>query len=183
MRSRISGFTLIELIITILVMAILLGIGVPSYMSFKEDNALLGAAQAVYSDMQFARSEAIKRDVNDIQIRFFSSNVNWCYQVSDNTSCNACGDSDCDIHGDNIVRGISSGSANFPNIILQTPSSAADISIFSHPTSLSNSNSVVFSYGTSGKQISVQLLPLGRVLICTPSGESGISGVEQCPVD
>lgn len=53
MRSQISGFTLMELIITILVMTILLGIGVPSYLQFKEDNTLQGAAQALYADIQF----------------------------------------------------------------------------------------------------------------------------------
>ena len=70
-RSRISGFTLIELIITILVMTILLGIGVPSYLQFKEDNILLGAAQSLYSDIQLARSEAVKRDTNEVAVRFF----------------------------------------------------------------------------------------------------------------
>lgn len=184
MYFRNSGFTLIELIITILVMSILLGIAVPSYMSFKEDNALLGAAQAVYSDMQFARSEAIKRDVNNIKLRIFSTGTNWCYQltdISDNGVCGECGDKDCDIHNDEIVRGVSSGSTSFPNVVLQTPSSAADLTFFSHPTTLQTTTSVVFSYGASGKQISVQLLPLGRVLMCTPSGASGVSGVELCP--
>lgn len=45
MRLRISGFTLMELIITILVMTILLGIGVPSYLKFKEDNLLQGQGE------------------------------------------------------------------------------------------------------------------------------------------
>ena len=69
MRLRISGFTLMELIITILVMTILLGIGVPSYLKFKEDNLLQGAAQSLHADIQFARSEAIKRS-SDVTVYF-----------------------------------------------------------------------------------------------------------------
>ena len=76
MRSQISGFTLLELMVTIFVMVILLGIGVPSYIQFKEDQTLLGAAQTLYGDIQLARSETIKRRSNDMFILFVSSDLN-----------------------------------------------------------------------------------------------------------
>ncbi len=178
MRSRISGFTLMELIITILVMTILLGIGVPSYMQFKEDNTLQGAAQALYSDIQFARSEAIKRNTDDVVVHLFQTGNNWCYQVSDNPDCDDCGDSDCDIHNDNILRGVSW--ANYPNVTVREPSSAVDIETQPRRATMNN-NQIIFSYGQTGKEIEVRTTPLGRVFMCTPVGKAGLTGVDQCP--
>lgn len=182
MRSQISGFTLMELIITILVMTILLGIGVPSYLQFKEDNTLQGAAQALYADIQFARSEAIKRNVNNVTVHIFQTNANWCYQVSDNSACTGCGDSDCDIHADKILRGVSSGSTSFPGVIMASPDSATNIQMESRRSTLGTiDNKIVFSYGESGKQVEVRTTPLGRVFMCTPIGKAGLTGVDQCP--
>lgn len=182
MRSRISGFTLIELIITILVMAILLGIGVPSYMQFKEDNTLLGAAQALYSDIQFARSEAIKRDVDNIAVRIFSVDGAWCYRVSDNSSCVACDSSaaSCDIHGDRILRGVSQ--ADYPNVTVgATTVSSGTATIFIQARRATmQENTVTFTYGTSNKKINIETNLLGRVSLCTPASAAQLTGVDQC---
>lgn len=176
LRSRISGFTLMELIITILVMSILLGIGIPSYLQFKEDNTLQGAAQALYSDIQFARSEAIKRDTDDIAVHLFKTGNDWCYQVSDNSNCGSCGDSDCDIHGDGILRGVSWSS--YPNVSMT--SSTSKVLIQSRRATINN-NQIIFSYGQTGKEIEVRTTPLGRVFMCTPVGKAGLTGVDKCP--
>ena len=176
MRSRISGFTLMELIITILVMTILLGIGVPSYMQFKEDNTLQGAAQALYSDIQFARSEAIKRNTDDVVVHLFQTGNNWCYQVSDNPDCDDCGDSDCDIHGDGILRGVIW--SGYPNVSMASNTSSVTIQ---SQRAVMNSNRIIFSYGQTGKEIEVRTTPLGRVFMCTPVGKAGLTGVDKCP--
>jgi type IV fimbrial biogenesis protein FimT len=72
------GFTLIELLVTISIMAILLGIGVPSFRGMIEANRLSSASNDLLSGLQFARSEAIKRG---IPVVFCSS--------SDQSSCAA----------------------------------------------------------------------------------------------
>ena len=184
MRSRISGFTLIELIITVLVMTILLGIGVPSYMQFREDNTLLGAAQALYSDIQFARSEAIKRDVDNIAVRIFSVDGAWCYRVSDNTSCEAACTSDCnstcdascDIHGDRIARGLRH--QDYPNVSFSDLTYDNDKIKFNGQRGTATEGHGHFSYGN--KRISIETNMLGRTLMCTPSGATGVMGVGSC---
>ncbi len=55
-----SGFTLIELIMTITVAAILLAIGVPSFKYVTSANRASSEINALLGDMQFARGEAIK---------------------------------------------------------------------------------------------------------------------------
>jgi type IV fimbrial biogenesis protein FimT len=55
-----SGFTLIELIMTITVAGILLAIGVPAFQYVTSANRASGEINGLLGDMQFARGEAIK---------------------------------------------------------------------------------------------------------------------------
>ncbi len=58
-----KGFTLIELMVTLAVAAILLTVGVPSFRATVENNRLTIAANELVSALNLARSEAIKRGV------------------------------------------------------------------------------------------------------------------------
>ena len=62
--SRVSaqpGFTLLELMITITIVAILLSLGVPSYKYVTNANRIARAVNGLLGDMQLARAEAIKQ--------------------------------------------------------------------------------------------------------------------------
>ena len=60
-RSRSSGFTLIELMVTLAVLAIILTIGVPSFRTLIESNRVTSQANTFLSAVNLARTEAIKR--------------------------------------------------------------------------------------------------------------------------
>lgn len=59
--KAVAGFTLIELMVTLAVVAITLAIGVPSFQGVVSDNRLTGAANNLIGALNVARSEAIKR--------------------------------------------------------------------------------------------------------------------------
>jgi type IV fimbrial biogenesis protein FimT len=59
--ERKNGFTLIEMLITIVVVTILLAIGVPSFQEFIKNNRISGQSNNLVISIQLARNEAIKR--------------------------------------------------------------------------------------------------------------------------
>lgn len=60
-RSRSRGFSLLELMITITVMAILLAIAVPSLRDVIHRNEVSSASNALLASVSYARAEAITR--------------------------------------------------------------------------------------------------------------------------
>lgn len=61
MSVREKGFSLVELVVTLLVLSIVLGIGVPSFNSFIDSSRLRAATHGLNTAVQLARSEAISR--------------------------------------------------------------------------------------------------------------------------
>ena len=60
---RPRGFTVIELVVTVTVIAILAAIGVPSLRSFLQNNRNSSQAQSLILLLTMARNEALKRDI------------------------------------------------------------------------------------------------------------------------
>jgi len=56
-----KGFTVIELMVTIAVVAILLSVAVPSFWTFIQSNRVTAQANELVTALGFARSEAVKR--------------------------------------------------------------------------------------------------------------------------
>lgn len=61
MKARAAGFTLVELMITIVLVAILLGIAAPSFAEFTRNARITAAANDLLAALHLARTEAIKR--------------------------------------------------------------------------------------------------------------------------
>jgi type IV fimbrial biogenesis protein FimT len=57
----VKGFTLIELMVTIAVLAIIVTIAIPSFQDIIERNRVVTQANNILSAVQLARSEAVKR--------------------------------------------------------------------------------------------------------------------------
>jgi type IV fimbrial biogenesis protein FimT len=55
-----AGFTLVELLVVITIVAMLMALGVPSYRYMTNSNRVSAEVNALLGDLQFARSEAIK---------------------------------------------------------------------------------------------------------------------------
>lgn len=62
LTAKGRGFTLIELMITVAMLAILLSLAAPSFSNLLKTQQVRTVATDFYSDLVFARSEAIKRN-------------------------------------------------------------------------------------------------------------------------
>ncbi len=153
---RLRGFTFIELMVTIVVLAILLSMAIPSFQSMMQRRRLIGAAEAVYSDLQFAKSEALKKSVN-VNAKIEGSGTDWCFKVA----------------GANSVCG-----SSFPGVSMEDDGSLFSVN-FNHVRGTANGNSVVFSLGANKIQVIVS--PVGRIMICVPSGVPKVGGYRSCP--
>ncbi|MES1930385.1 type-4 fimbrial pilin related signal peptide protein [Salinisphaera dokdonensis CL-ES53] len=80
-HQRARGFTLLELLVTIAVAAILLAIAIPSYRSVVQRNAMAATVNDLVGDLNYARSQAVTR----------GQRVYVC-KSSGNSACNAGGD-------------------------------------------------------------------------------------------
>lgn len=75
------GFTLIELMTTIFIAAILMAIAVPSFQSYRASQQVKSAAADLLSTFNFARSEATKRDTATTVIPATTWDNGWSVQA------------------------------------------------------------------------------------------------------
>ena len=60
-RRRVAGFTLIELMVVIAIVAVLSTLAAPSFRRIIQSNAIASGVNTFMADLRFARSEAIRR--------------------------------------------------------------------------------------------------------------------------
>lgn len=170
------GFTLIEMIVTVSVLAILLTVAVPSFKDMVDKRRLVGAAEQFYGDLQAARFEAIK--LNKTVAIFFrnSGATNWCYGMADNIGA-AC---DCTavtpnctvggmpkVMGNSGFRGVTLTVSGYEEGRICVDSRRGKFFSDSDCTSNSMGN-VTFSSSSGSIQVDTQ--KAGRVRICSTAG-------------
>jgi len=84
-----KGFTLVELMIVITVMALLFAIGAPTFQTYRTQSRLKGATQQVASDLMAARMQAIKEN-NRFKVSLIN---NHQYTILDDNNNNGAADS------------------------------------------------------------------------------------------
>ena len=79
--ARQAGFTLVELMITVAVLAIILAIAAPNFTGLLNGNRLTAQANQIIADLQRARSEALRRN----------GSVTVCRSINGTTCAGAAG--------------------------------------------------------------------------------------------
>jgi prepilin-type N-terminal cleavage/methylation domain-containing protein len=169
-----SGFTLIEMMVTVAVAAILLTVAIPSFTQMIDKKRLESAAENLYADLQFARSEAIKRN-KTIRVSFYANGSTWCYGLTENADCD-CGGTDpekpCEIDG--VQKMVSSD--EFKDISITSTASSFSFS----PLRGTVGNDSTEFQSANNKKLQVKVSTFGRVRLCSPSGEGNINSYPAC---
>jgi type IV fimbrial biogenesis protein FimT len=183
----IFGFTLIELMVTLGVMAILLVAGVPSFVDFFDKNRVRGAADGVISLISNARAEAVKNDL-DVNIAMTGSGAAWCIGANAATppsGGNAAGAaSPCDCTDANQCRVAGQRSVvetgAYPDVrVGALPAALTFDSNLGAITPLGTRN-VTFTSPRGRYDLAVEVNALGQARLCVPAGKPVIAGVSSC---
>ncbi|MFB1490916.1 MULTISPECIES: GspH/FimT family pseudopilin [unclassified Thiocapsa] len=178
-----SGFTLLELMITLAVLAILASIGVPTMQEMLERNRLKSAAQTLMEDLQWMRGEAIRR--NRTLSLVIDANA-WCYGITAETTC------DCRLTDATSTDACVLDTAGTPVLKRTGGHDFRGVQVVSIASSLKSPPRLMFeprratatSFGSvtidspAGAQLRVILSKLGRVRTCSPNGS--LPGFETC---
>ncbi len=116
---RSKGFTLMELLITVTVTAIILALAMPSYSEIINKRAVKNAAEQSSTFMALARAEAVKRN-RPVTVRIATSGSNFCIGLTTDP------DGNCDCFTANSCQMVSGDQAasvaltgdGFENIVL-----------------------------------------------------------------
>lgn len=191
-QSGTSGFTLIELMVTIAVLAILVAIATPSFNDFFDKYRVRGAANDVISVVSQARAESVKSG-RGVGVNFGGTTGAWCVAASPavvpaagapiggTVGCDcAASPSSCQPMGDGQVLAVALGA--HPGVTASAGTVAVNFSFDSRlglivPVA---NHSATFNSPTGKYALQVVVNPLGQANLCTPTGKPEIAGVLTC---
>jgi type IV fimbrial biogenesis protein FimT len=139
----VKGFTLIELMVTIAVAAILVGIAIPSFTNLIVSNRLNTIATEMVDAVSFARSESVKRNSPVVFCRVASATATACNTDTLWTHWAI-------LSGTDVIR---RGEVNSHNSTIEVSSDLTDDEVVFGGDGLARSGGVIVS--ESGSQISI----------------------------
>jgi type IV fimbrial biogenesis protein FimT len=177
------GVTLIELMVTIVVLGILAAMAAPTMNDVFERRRLIGATEAVYDQLLMARSEAIKQS-RDTYVRI--QRANQCLGVNDlpDPTATRCNCTQTDSEEDDACTLLAHGEedrvlnvlqlANFRDVSIDLPTATTDIR-FNFVRGIVDEVATPFGITLSTPKYELRVVVnfVGRVSICVPSGSLG----------
>jgi type IV fimbrial biogenesis protein FimT len=172
LEKSIRGMTLLEVMITLSIIAIVAAVTIPSFSDFILNQRAKGAAEALVAALQNAKAESVKTN-SEISIVFKPGTTNaahssssWCYgmTIPSSTSCD-CSASPSDCATGSVVDGDS-----FKDVTINFNSSdKRTIEPIRGGAANATQGTVIFDAGNN-KKLGVTLSTIGRIRMCLPTG-------------
>ena len=168
MKPQQNGFTLMEMVVTMAIVAVLASIAVPSFSSIMANRQVQGAAEKIYQDMLWARSESVKSNTN-ITLSVVTGS-NWCYGFSDSGACSCGTAGSCTVDG--VDKRVTYDS--YSNSSLATAGTLSMNGANFEPVrgTLENGSTMTdgsISFTRSSTSATVKINPIGKPSICSSS--------------
>jgi type IV fimbrial biogenesis protein FimT len=163
------GFTIIELMIVIVVVAVLLTLAIPAFREFIARNRLEGVVSELVTDLQYARSEAVSRNEN---VGLLTGAAGTCYTIYQDVSPLV---GSCNCTGAGATPVCTGGALAIKTVGFDgTGVSATATTMFRFEPvrgSLTGAaTNAVLSSSVGGWQLQADVMAVGRVKACSPSG-------------
>ncbi|MDO9434349.1 MAG: GspH/FimT family pseudopilin [Hydrogenophaga sp.] len=181
-RGRHAGFTLIELMVGVAIMAVLLVVGVPSFQSAIASNRLTSSTNDMVSALALARTEAIRRGVRVTVCK--SANTTQCTTAGNwaqgwiifvdttRSTTNAAVDSGETILASNAATTtniVMVGSGGVPNFVSFSADGQAKLMNGSAQSGVLRICSTSGALANNGRARDIAVAAAGRVATTTPS--------------
>lgn len=185
-RSR--GFTMVELLVGIAILAIVLALGVPSLQQWIMSNRVAAIGSELVTDLQMARSEMSTRD-QDVWVVFRTAPGLTCYTINlplsmANPACdcrlgagNACSGANIELKTVSVPSSLGVTIASIP------PATQVRHKLLRNPEQDPNNRPALTIEVSDGGSKKVRVLAsafVQRPSLCVPSG-STIPGMKPCP--
>lgn len=185
MFTRHRGFSLTEMVITVAVLAILAAIAAPSFQETIQKRRVIGAAEELAANLQYARSEAIKGN-RSVVVNFTADGTDtWCYGMDDTpaTVCN-CSTAAADCTVDTVQRVFTSD--GYRGVSMPTPAfggGGANTGFEPRRGFPTGAAGTIRFISSSSGQVHVVLSPQGRIKLCSPT-DNKVAGYSNsdCPL-
>ena len=164
-----SGFTLVELLVTLALVALLLAVAAPAMAAFLDKARLRAATQALAQELRQARDHALSHQ-RTIYFSFSSHREQWCYGWRDGSACQCRSRTPairCQTGADGPVR--TQSSADYPGVQLTSNRHSSRGTLLFSPLR-GTATGAAFALRNRYAETRVIVSPLGRVRICSPAG-------------
>lgn len=162
-----KGLTLIEMLTMLTIVIILTTVAVPSMRSIVRNRRLMDATESLNNSLQYARSEAIKRNAN-VYVSFVTGD-SWCYGINTGASCN------CTVAGNCNLGATTADSAG--QLSLSATGYGTNFVYFQGSNGAAHaSGTLTYTVFNDTPTLTINIGRLGNATICG----SGISGYTGC---
>lgn len=155
--SRSRGLTAIELVVVLAIVGILATLAAPAFREFFATQRLKGAAEELFTDLQFARMQSVQRNTG---VTFSMASTG--YSIA---------------QGASTIKSVTFSPSSGSSI----SGGATMVAVFDPvraTATISNGDIITLANSGTTRTLRVSLNQMGRVGICTPSGS--VSGYGTC---
>jgi type IV fimbrial biogenesis protein FimT len=184
-RAVERGFSLIELMIGLSIVAILMVLGLPSISQWLANSQIRTASETTLNGLQLARAEAVRRNVSvrfqltttlDNTCALSTAGKNWVVSLEDATT--KCGIAPDDAVSPKTIQ-VKSSQEGATNVTVAADASALVFNSLGRPLGAGNMTVIDFSNATGGacqhagapgpmRCLRIIITPGGRIKMCDP---------------
>ena len=178
-----AGFSLIELMIGLTVLALLIAIGLPSLSTWLQNAQIRTAGETLLSGLNFARNEAVRRNTTvhitltttlDGTCAASASGINWVVSLADPTG--ACGNAPSETAAPQILQAKSGAEGAPKAVISATGGSSLWFNALGRPSSANAANITQIDISNAaggacapGGPMRITVSGGGQVKMCDPA--------------